>query len=274
MKRNFTATGPVQVDIRFEDGLCEISPRTGTEIGVEVEPFTVNNENDRKAADSISIEFMNDVLSITPEKKNPLQKLTTIHSGKVRIAISIPNNSSVSLDTSSGALNVSDGVIADLSVDSGSGDITVAHAAGDLRIRNSSGHIKFGQVDSSLQIDTGSSSATIEQALGDVKMETSSGDLTIGVAAGKVQFNSGSGEVKISEAHGKSINVKTSSGNISVGVPQHIMVYTNIKSANGLITGDLVNNGPDTPSESDTLKISVDTASGNTDVHRIAASKN
>jgi len=161
---------------------------------------------------------------------------------------------SLSIDTGSGDVTLA-GHDGDLSVDTGSGDITLSNiTTGDLSLDTGSGDVRVDGVRASaLSVDTGSGDVTVAAAeVGNVEIDTGSGDIRIGLTGdvSALSVDTGSGDVEVSapKSLGATVEIETSSGDISTEFPLQVTR----KGRDGL-TGKIGDgNG----------RISIDTASG------------
>ncbi|AWS44263.1 DUF4097 family beta strand repeat-containing protein [Streptosporangium sp. 'caverna'] len=264
MTHTFPAYQPIEATVHFAAGLCIVST-SDDDATVRVEPFDPGRREDVEAAANLVIDCDGKQLKIIAKKKL-LGKVTGIGVGRLKLWVNLPPESSVILRTESAAIEISDGTLADLNVNTGSGPISVDYISRNLRIDTSDSRIRVGQVDGDVLVDNGSGSMDIELANGHVEMSGSSSDLTIGSAAGSVRFSSGSGSLVIGAASGTAVEARTSSGKISIGVPVGIGVRPRLKSSGGTKSGALIA-GADRVSGNHWLDIKVDTASGDIDIH-------
>ena len=119
-----------------------------------------------------------------------------------------------------------------ISIDAASADMVMHGTLGDVRVRTASGDLRADDVE---RIDFGSAS-------GDVKVRTVTGRLTASTASGDVradrvgddcQCGTASGDVRIDRCDGDTIEVKTVSGDILVGLPAGIRVDPDIATLSG-----------------------------------------
>ncbi|WP_396450869.1 DUF4097 family beta strand repeat-containing protein [Actinomadura sp.] len=260
----FPADRPIEAVIRFPAGTCLVDA-TGDGVAVRAEPADPARREDVRAAEGLAVAFTGGRLEVTA-KKRLLGKVAGIGVGRVKLLVTVPPESGVTVRTDSGAVEVAGGALADLDVDTGSGPVSAEHVTRSLRIDSSDSRVRIGQVDGDASIDNGSGSVDIEVASGPVTMNGSSGSLAIGSAAGPVRFSSGSGGLTVAAASGTRIEARTSSGGVSIGVPDGIGVRPRLKSSGGAKSGDLIN-GADPAPAGHWLDVDVDTASGDIDIH-------
>lgn len=124
-------------------------------------------------------------------------------------------------------------------VDTGSGDITVADAGADLRIKSGSGDVKVGRVGGTVGISTGSGDVEIGHTAAAAVLKSGSGDLTVGDAATDLSLSSASGDLAVGTFRRGSLTAKNASGDVHVGIPEGIPVWTDVSSLSGRIGSDL-----------------------------------
>ena len=146
-------------------------------------------------------------------------------------------------------------------IETGSGDILVDEARGELRIKSGSGSINLGQVASSVAVSTGSGDVEIGTTNGPTVVKTGSGDLKVADARTDVSLTTGSGDFVIGAANRGRLSAKGASGDVHVGIPAGIPVWTDISTVSGEIHSNL--HGAGEPGEgADHVELRAKTVSG------------
>lgn len=132
------------------------------------------------------------------------------------LTVVVPKSAAVSLEDSSGDLelaNVQSAVVAD-----SSGDIDISNVAGDLAVTDSSGDIEIEKIGGNLNVRDSSGDMEIEDIQGSVEIPVdSSGEIQIERVAGGVHvLNDSSGEIAISHVKRDVLIDVDSSGDIRV----------------------------------------------------------
>jgi DUF4097 and DUF4098 domain-containing protein YvlB len=127
--------------------------------------------------------------------------------------------------------------------ETGSGDVRVHIAGAELRIKSGSGDIGVGVAGSALAIVTGSGDIEVGTAAGPTVIKTGSGDLRVATADGDLSMSTGSGDSRVSRFNRGRFTVKGASGDVAVGIPAGVPVWTDISSIGGTIRSDLVGAG-------------------------------
>jgi DUF4097 and DUF4098 domain-containing protein YvlB len=132
-------------------------------------------------------------------------------------------------------------------LETGSGDVRVERAAAPLRVKSGSGDVEIGVAGDDTTVSTGSGDVHVRTADGPVAAKTGSGDLRIGRAATHVGLTTGSGDLQVDEVTGGRVQVKGASGDVRVGVPAGLPVWTDVKTVTGRIRSTLQGAGQPEP---------------------------
>lgn len=151
-----------------------------------------------------------------------------------------------------------DGVVA---VDTGSGAVRVAETGADLRVKSGSGDVLAEKVSGTVAVSTGSGDITVGDTTGPVVIKSGSGDLRVETARADVSLSSASGDLSVGTLHRGSLVAKNASGDIRVGIPSGIPVWTDVSSLTGRIGSDLQGAGQPGPGE-DYIEVRAKSVSG------------
>ncbi|WP_148612207.1 DUF4097 family beta strand repeat-containing protein [Nocardioides rubriscoriae] len=146
-------------------------------------------------------------------------------------------------------------------VETGSGEVTVEHAGQELRVKSGSGDIAIGTAVAEVSVSTGSGDVEIRDASGQTAVKTGSGDLRIGRAGGDVGLVTGSGDLRIGSIAAGRVQVKGASGDVQVGVPAGVPVWTDVSTVSGHIRSSLQSAGEPEPG-ADHVELRAKTVSG------------
>ncbi|SDE12903.1 DUF4097 family beta strand repeat-containing protein [Nocardioides lianchengensis] len=131
-------------------------------------------------------------------------------------------------------------------VETGSGDVRIDVADADLRVKSGSGEITLGHVAAALVVSTGSGDVTVDHAAGPTAVKTGSGDLQVRESSTEVTLSTGSGDLVVGTAHRGKVTVKGASGDVRVGVPDGVPVWTDITTVSGAIRSTIGGTGEPT----------------------------
>ena len=155
-------------------------------------------------------------------------------------------------------------VTADAGISTGSGDVEMETVGGELQVRCGSGDVTLGAVHGPAQISTGSGEVVVTTAHRSVSVRSGSGDMRVREALGDVQLSTASGDLVVDAMRRGRLTAKNASGDISVGIPAGVPVWTDVSSTTGSIRSTLQSNGA--PAEGqDYVELRARTVSG--DVH-------
>jgi DUF4097 and DUF4098 domain-containing protein YvlB len=133
--------------------------------------------------------------------------------------------------------------------------------AGPLQIRSGSGDVTLDQVHGPVKVSTGSGDVLINNASDPVQVKSGSGDMRVRHAEQDVALSTASGDLVIDEMHRGQLAAKNVSGDIRVGIPAGIPVWTDISSMTGSVRSDL--QGAGEPAEGqDFIEVRAKTISG------------
>ena len=196
----------------------------------------------------------------------------------LEVAVTIPLTSELALKTGSADITV-DGTVgasevrsgsgdvrlADLAgqalVETGSGDVSIAVANEELRIKSGSGDVDVRHTEGAVAVSTGSGDVRIGTANGPTAVKTGSGDLEVGEANTDVSMTTGSGDLLVGTAHRGRLTVKGASGDVRIGIPEGVPVWTDISTVSGTIRSGL--QGAGEPADgADHIELRAKTVSG------------
>ena len=126
-----------------------------------------------------------------------------------------------------------------LIIETGSGDIVLDRAGAELRVKSGSGDVDVSQADNALSVSTGSGDVEIGASSGDTVVKTGSGDLRVGQANRGVAMSTGSGDFVVDQARSGRFVAKGASGDVRIGVPTGVPVWTDISTVSGAIRSSL-----------------------------------
>ncbi len=155
-----------------------------------------------------------------------------------------------------------------LVVETGSGDIYLDSAGSDLRIKSGSGDVDVTETAATVVVSTGSGDVEIGTTNGQTVVKTGSGDLEIGTACEGVSMSTGSGDLRIGRATKGKLSAKGASGDVLIGIPAGVPVWTDVTTVSGSIHSDLQGAGQPEPGQ-DYVELRAKTVSGDIELHEV-----
>ena len=262
----FDTPRPVGLVVRIGKGSVRIDAVETTSTRVEVEG---------DGADQVVVDQDGDQISVIAPRQR-----TGFFGGEpdLDVTVTLPVDSDVKVRTGSAEVDVEGPVgschiksgSGDVRVDTpggpavietGSGDITVGTAGAELRVKSGSGDVAVGHTESSTVVSTGSGDVTITTATGPTAIKTGSGDLLVDDSHGDLSLTTGSGDMVVGTAHRGRFSANGASGDVRIGIPPGVPVWTDVSTVTGDIRSDLVGAGE--PADgADHIEVRAKTATG------------
>lgn len=203
---------------------------------------------------------------------------------EVDVMVTLPTGSEPTIRTSSASVQV-DGVVGETeirtgsgdvrleiaddacTVESGSGDVVVGEARGLLRLKSGSGDLRIGRASGPVVASTGSGDVHIDTSGGPVATKTGTGDLRIRHAEAELEWRTGTGDLAVERIERGQVHANSGSGDVSIGVPGGLSVWTDLHTTTGDVISNLAPVGqPD--DGADHLELRVTTGTGDIHLHQ------
>ena len=217
-ERTLTVSGPVDLDVRTGSGDIEIRVGTDTTVRVVGHIRAGASWGDSKPEERVSqiqanppIEQNGNAIRIGNTADNPLYRNVSIS-----YEVVVPPHTR-------------------LQSRSGSGAQKIASLQGPIDAQAGSGDIDIAKTDSSVQASTGSGDINILSAGGSLSARTGSGDIHAGAVAGAVNASTGSGDVAVIQTGRGNVEIRTASGDVTIGLPGDAAFSLDAHSASGSI---------------------------------------
>jgi DUF4097 and DUF4098 domain-containing protein YvlB len=154
-------------------------------------------------------------------------------SGRTYVTVSVPPLADVEIETSSGDVTAT-APLARLAASTASGNIDF-DSTDRLLAKTASGRIRGNRVEGDASCVTASGSIKIARLLDRADISTASGAVTLGECAGNVQCATRSGDVRIERVTGSAINIKSMSGDVKLGIPARTRLDLDAETLSGAI---------------------------------------
>ncbi|MBA3233794.1 MAG: DUF4097 family beta strand repeat protein [Propionibacteriales bacterium] len=270
---------PVNLKVELWQGDVRVDAELTDTTTIELEPMRGDSAA-QELIDHAKVEQRGDeILVLMPKMKSGLFRSR----GEVRAIITLPLHSSAKIETGSADIETH-GVLGDLSVSSGSGDVSLEHG-NKVQVRTGSGDVTIGTADDDCDIKCGSADVTVETLGSDADIIAGSGNVVLGAVGGSLKIKTGSGDIVIKSAgagvdamagsgdlfvrriqHGR-LKAKTGSGDISVGVAEGTAAYLDVMTVTGDVRSSL--DASDAPGDGDlTVELILQSGSGDVVLQR------
>jgi DUF4097 and DUF4098 domain-containing protein YvlB len=245
----FDTTGPV--DATVEIGVGELRITAGDRPGtvVDVRPTDPGSKLDVQAAEQTTVECVDGRLRVRGPRPKGLNLFGRPSS--IDVTVTLATGSRLRAEAGVGTIDAA-GTFGDTRIKTGVGTIRVEHAAA-LDISTGSGDVEVERVDGAAEVSTGSgqlrigalhgAAATknsngltrIDSVAGDLRASASNGDVLIGRAAAGVVASSANGSIRVGSVASGAVSLKTSLGELEVGVPAGTAAYLDLHTAFGTV---------------------------------------
>jgi len=273
MQKTFDTPEPVSLYVELGSGDVHVAADDVAQTTVTV---------DGKDADDATVEQRgNQIVVIAPHRRSGLFST----SSELNVNITLPTDSEVTTKLGSadvvgsgrfGTTKIKSGsgevrlgeLVGEALIETGSGDIEVAAALGDLRIKSGSGDVEVGRLGGAATISTGSGDVEIGTSQSDVQVKSGSGSMRVKEAHTDLSLSTASGDLDVGVMRGGVLLARNVSGDIRVGIPANIPVWTDIHCVTGRVSSNL--GGAGQPEEGqDFIEVRAKTVSGNIDLEQI-----
>jgi len=265
MQNIFETPGPTSLYVEIGSGDVAVRAEDTDRTVVDVEG---------RSADEVVVEQRgNEIVVIAPKHHTGL-----FGGNELRVRATVPTGSELAtklgsadvtaagrlgtarIRTGSGDVRLED-VAGEAIVETGSGDLLVGSAGGELRVKSGSGDVAVSHLGGPGSVSTGSGDVEIETAAGPVAVKSGSGDLRVRDARHGVELGTASGDLQVDRLHRGRLTAKNVSGDIHVGIPAGVPVWTDITSMTGSVSSDLEGAGQPTEGQ-DYVELRAKTVSG------------
>lgn len=266
MQKTFDTPGPTSLYVELGSGDLYVRAQDVTETTVTV---------DGKDADAVTVEQRaNQIVVLAPQNRTGFFG----SSSEFTVNVALPARSELATKLGSADLEAI-GLFGTAKIKSGSGDvhlgelggdavvetgsanIEVDSVRGDLRVKSGSGDVEVGKLGGSAVISTGSGDVEIGHTQGEVLVKSGSGDLRVREAHAGVALTTASGDLTIDVMHSGSLQAKTASGDIRVGIPAGVPVWTDVSCVTGRVSSHLEGAGQPKDGQ-DFIEVRAKTVSG------------
>jgi DUF4097 and DUF4098 domain-containing protein YvlB len=269
MQRTFTTPDPVSLYVELRAGDLVVETGDTAETVVDV-----NGRNDD--TDDVVVDQRGEEILVVAKQGRGGFFASSSH--KLDVRVRVPHDSRLTTKLGSADVRV-EGRLGDTMLKSGSGDVRIDRLGAEAYIETGSGDVLVDASDGALRVKCGSGDVTIDRLGGPAEISTGSGDVVVNAAHGPVTVKSGSGDMRVRDAaedvslstasgdlvvdriRRGQLTAKNVSGDIKVGVPAGIPVWTDVTSMTGGVRSTL--EGAGEPAEGqDFIEVRAKTVSG------------
>lgn len=242
-EHHFETHEPVRLFTEIGKGTVQVTATDTTETHVQVAGRDADQVVVRQDGRQISV--------IGPKQRG----MISFGGDRLDVLVTVPVRSDVSVRTGSADVTLTgtfgngqlksgsgdvvvDTVEGPLLVETGSGDVRVESARAELKAKSGSGDIMVVTAAATTMVSTGSGDVQLVSTSGTAVVKTGSGDLKVGDAGADLSFSTGSGDLVVRNAQRGRLTAKGASGDLHIGVRAGVPVWTEIST----VTGDIRSN--------------------------------
>jgi DUF4097 and DUF4098 domain-containing protein YvlB len=177
------------------------------------------------------------------------------------IRVRAPHGSDVDLNVASADLRA-EGRYGSLEVNTASGDVEVGEVERKAKVRSASGEVLLGPVGGRVDVNTASGDVQVRSAGAGATVRSASGEVTIGEAARRVVVQTASGDQTVESVAEGSVELKSASGDVRLGVKQGSRLFVDARSLSGETTSEVALDAVETESTGPLVELKAATMSG------------
>jgi len=260
----FDTPEPIAVTVELSVGDVRVAASDRTDTVVDVRPTDEHNEPDVQAARQTRVEYAAGRLLV----KGPKQRGLGLFSkpGSVDVTIELPAGSQLEGDVGVAAFHCV-GRLGACRVKTGAGDITMDRLAGPAEVTTGTGRVRLGQIDGSAVIKSSNGDCWVGEITGDLRLHTANGDISVGRVGAGVAASTANGTVRVGEVTRGVVSLKTSVGEIEIGIRAGTAARLDVSTKFGRVLNDLAAaEGPGASSE--TAEVHASTSYGDILIRR------
>ncbi|HEY6277055.1 MAG TPA: DUF4097 family beta strand repeat-containing protein [Streptosporangiaceae bacterium] len=250
----FDTPEPISVTIDLGLGDVRIAASDRTDTVVDVRPTNQASESDVRAAEQTQVEYAAGQLLVRTPKPRALSVFGK--TGSVDLVIELPTGSHLRGDAGAATFHCR-GRIGECRVKTGLGDIAVDRAAGPADVSTGTGKVQLGAIDGSAVVKNSNGDCWIGEIGGDLRVHTASGDIEVGHAGASLAASTSYGDVRVGEIVRGSASLRTSFGEIEIGIRNGTAARLDVSTKFGRVLNDLAaSSGPAASAETADVRAS------------------
>jgi DUF4097 and DUF4098 domain-containing protein YvlB len=285
MEKTFETPGGVRLSVEIHAGLVVVTAASTDRTVVSIEADAPGAEElVRRAAvecraagnrQHVSVKLPH-VYGMRLVRRNPVTVRVVVPEGADVVVATASANmeidgpvGAVEFKTASGNASIDD-VVTDVTTKTASGTVTIGKVGGDIRAQTVSGDLRCSSVAGAALFSATSGNVELGAAGSRVEVKVTSGDVRLGVLAHGAQVMNVSGSVRVLALGEGTLNVRSVSGDVSIGVARGVDLHVDVETASGNVHSDIpLDTVPSEGERPETrVDLSVRSVSGNVEIGR------
>jgi len=208
----FDTPEPVSAVVELVVGDVRITASDRDDTAVDIRPSDESHEPDVRAAEQTRVEYSAGRLLV----KTPRQRSLSLFGkpGSIDVTIGLPAGSQVYGDASVAAFHCA-GRLGECRLKTAAGDIQVEHT-GPLEVNTGAGAIVADRVTGPAEVSTGSGRVRLREIDGTAVIKNSNGDSWVGEVGGDLRVKAANGSISVDHA-GSDVDATTANGDVRIG---------------------------------------------------------
>ncbi len=256
----FATPDPITLVIDLTIGDVRIVADERTDTAVDVRPGGRATSDDVRAAEEVEVAFADGRLTIASRRRRPQhwRLMWFTKTPSVEITIGLPSGSGLQGRLDYGSLDAR-GRLGRVVIDSDYGSLDVGEA--EAVRADSNGSIRIGRVDGAAAVTNKYGAISIGEVRGDLAVRATYGSVSVDRAAAGADVTTAYGFVRIGELVRGVAQLKSSYGDLEVGIRDGTAVWLDVATQYGQVRSDLDDHdGPG--NAADTLELKAHTTYG------------
>jgi DUF4097 and DUF4098 domain-containing protein YvlB len=254
VRYEFSTPEPPKLRVGLASGRVEIETDETAETIVEVEAL-------RGDLDDLRVEQRGREIVVENRKRISLGR------DEYDVRIRVPHDADADLNVASADVRAH-GRLGNVEVNTASGDVEIEHVTGDARVHAASADVRLGSIGGRADVNSASGDVALETVVGDVAVRTASGDVSVGAARAGMSIYTASGDQTIGSVTEGSVELKSASGDVQIGIKQGSRLWIDARSMSGDTSSELEILGAETSSEGPLVELRATSMSGDIRVVR------
>jgi hypothetical protein len=218
-RESFEVAGPVPIIVTNPSGDVIVGPADGDIV-------TVLLSGDDDAVEGTTVDGSAAAVSVCVNENHRRR-----FAKRVDVLISVPPGGVLRARLGSGDITVQL-PMRTVEVNTASGDVRVDQSVAELRVKAASGDISIDGVVSEAAISSASGGVRISK-VDNIVVKTASGSVGLGTVTSAASVKSASGDVKLQDFSGSDLDIKTMSGDVTIGLVPGLEIDATITVASG-----------------------------------------
>jgi hypothetical protein len=228
----FDTPEPISVTIDLVVGDARITASDRGDTVVEVRPSDGSHEPDVRAAEQTRVEYTTGRLLV----KAPHQRGLGLFGkpGSIDVTIGLPAGSRLQGDAAAAAFhgvgclgecrvktaagNIEFDHTGPLDLSTGAGAVVVNRVEGHAEVSTGSGRVRLREIDGSAVIKNSNGDSWVGEIAGDLRVNAANGSISVDRAKAGITASTANGDVRIGDVARGSASLKTSFGEIEIGI--------------------------------------------------------